>query len=83
MSGEMTPPTLDELLASDLDRGANRLALGDALASAGRYAEANLARDLLLPVRVAGGRVVRGDAREQARIELDAAAAEAAEDRRL
>ena len=59
MSGEMTPATLDALLASDLTSGANRLDLGDALASAGRYAEANLARDLLLPVWVYEGKVAR------------------------
>ena len=59
MSGEMTPPPLEELLGSDLSDRCIRLDLGDALAVAGRYEEAQLARDLLLPGRVEDGKVVR------------------------
>ena len=56
----MTPPALEELLARDLGERANRIALADALAALGRYAEAHLCRNLGVPVEVEGGKVVVG-----------------------
>ena len=67
MSDEpVTSLDLDALLASDLGDRCVRLDLGDALASAGRHEEAWLARDLLLPLRAEGGRLVRAPASGEA-----------------